>query len=217
MGGHCRYRSSRWIIMVFGLSLVGCPETLETGYATPQASSSAVPVVETSAGEMGQADATVSYEICADLATWVRPEFAVQQQTVLQDPRYSQGLGQEPLSTLSEQFWTQPIITFTTYGLSARVEPLNLSGVWTATAQIEPCYAGDRPVAINQGDWAEVWIIGHRLAGIEWSNGQYLLTVEPTTKGLQVVQFERQETQNALALAAVTPEGTVVPSVSGDW
>lgn len=217
MGGHCRYQRIRWIIMLLGFSLVGCPETLKTGYTAPQASSSAVPVVETSAGEVAQADATVSYDICADLATWVRPEFAVQQQTVLQDPRYSQSLGQEPLRTLSEQFWMQSIITFTTYGLSARVEPMNFSGVWTATAQLEPCYGGDRPVAINQGDWAEVWIIGHRLAGIEWSNGQYLLTVEPTTQGLQVVQFERQETQSPLALAAVTPEGTVVSSISGDW
>jgi hypothetical protein len=217
MGGHCSYQRTRWIIVLLGLGLVGCPESLEIGYATPGAS--AVPVVETlaNAEEMDQVDAAVSYDICADLATWVRPEFAVQQQAVLQDPRYSQSLGQEPLSTLSEQFWTQPIITFTTYGLSARVEPMNLTGVWTATAQIEPCYGGDRPMAINQGDWAEVWIIGHRLAGIEWSNGQYLLTVEPTAKGLQVIQFERQETQSPLALVAVTTEGTAVPAISGDW
>ena len=82
---------------------------------------------------------------------------------------------------------------------------------------MEPCYAGDRPMAINQGDWAEVWLIGHRVNDIEWVNGQYRLTVDPTSQGLQVVQFERLETQGALALVATTPEGTTVPSISGDW
>ncbi|MDA0268845.1 MAG: hypothetical protein O2890_11195 [Cyanobacteria bacterium] len=55
------------------------------------------------------------------------------------------------------------------------------------------------------------------ISGIEWSDGQYLLTVEPTPKGLQVVQFERQDTQSTLAVVAITPEGAVVPAISGDW
>ena len=164
MGGHCGYQNIRWMFLLLGLGLVGCPESLNPGYGIPD--TSAVPgvaVATTGTDTSLQGASTVSYDICADLATWVRPELEVQQQTLLQDPRYSRDLGQEPLRTLSEQFWNQPVITFTTYGLSARLEPMNLSGVWTATTQIEPCYEGDRPIAINQGDWAEVWIIGHRL------------------------------------------------------
>ncbi len=218
MGGHCGYQNKYWMLLLLGFGLVGCPESLDTGYGIP--TPSAVPVVESATPATDtalQVTSAVSYDICADLASWARPELEMQQQTLLSNPRYSSDLGQEPLTTLSERFWTQPVITFTTYGLSARLEPMNLSGVWTATAQIEPCYGGDRPIAINQGDWAEVWIIGHRLSGIEWSDGQYRLTVEPTPKGLQVVQFERQESQTPLALVAVTPEGAIVPSISGDW
>jgi hypothetical protein len=216
MGGH--RGSAHWTIMLLGLGLVGCPETLHTGYSAQE--TSAAPVAETATptpDSLSQDSSAVPYDICADLASWVRPELDVQQQTLQQDPRYSAVLETEPLRTLSEQFWTQPVITFTTYGLSARLEPMNLSGVWTATDQIEPCYAGDRPLAINQGDWAEVWIIGHRLLGLEWLNGQYQLTVEPAPKGLQVVQFERQEAQEAIVLVATTLAGEAVPAISGDW
>ena len=133
MGGHCRYQSIRWIILLLGFGLTGCPDTLDTGRYSPE--SPAIPVAEiTSPSIVPAAGQSVSYEICADLTTWMRPELTVQQQTILQDPRYGQALEQDSLSSLSEQFWTQSIISFTTYGLSARVEPLNLSGVWTATA-----------------------------------------------------------------------------------
>ncbi|NJN20982.1 MAG: hypothetical protein HC812_07055 [Leptolyngbya sp. RL_3_1] len=204
------------MIMLLGLALVGCPDPRQTGYSA--AETSAVPVAATVTPTAdGLVQNAVPYDICADLANWVRPAPEVQQQTLQQDPRYSNDLETEPLRTLSEQFWTQPVITFTTYGLSARLEPMNLSGVWTATDQIEPCYTGDRPLAINQGDWAEVWIIGHRLSGLEWSNGQYQLTVEPASKGLQVVQFERQEAQAVLTVVATTSGGEPVPAISGDW
>ena len=79
---------------------------------------------------------------------------------------------------------------------------------------------------------AELWVIGHRVASLEWSEGQYLLTVVPTGPGIQFIQFERQEHDPTLPLAEITAEaegrraektkreaadGETVSAVSGDW
>lgn len=216
-------RYQRWSIAIgllgLSLGLVGCPQgdvqaIAETKQVQPTAAvqtaaaSKPLPVPE---------QRVVPYEICRELSDWERPSLDTQQQALAANPRYSEGLDQEPLRSLSEKFWTQPIIAFTTYGLSARMEPINLSGVWTIADETWTCYEGDRPDVINQGEMAELWVIGHRVASLEWSEGQYLLTVVPTGPGIQFIQFERQEHDPTLPLAVITADGETVSAVSGDW
>jgi hypothetical protein len=214
-------RYQRWSVIIgllgLGVAMGGCPQGYWTAAAdTKQAS----PTVQTAAASKPVASPeqqVIAYEVCSEVPGWQRPSLEAQQQELAANPRYLEGLDQEPLSSLSEKFWTQPVITFTTYGLSARMEPINLSGVWTIADEVWDCYEGDRPDAINAGLFAELWVIGHRVVSIEWSQGQYLLTVVPTGSGIQFVQFERQEADASLPLVVVTAEGQAVSAVSGDW
>lgn len=161
--------------------------------------------------------AAVAVEVCAELPEWQRsPEMAHIKQ--LQEmPRYGSALESEPLKGLLEKFWRHEIFSFTTYGLSARTEPVYLSGVWTALDNLWSCYDGNQPEAINQGELAEVWLIHHRAVDLQWAEGQYTLVVEPSDRGLQLIQFSRQEQQPELPLTVVTAAGNSVEAISGDW
>lgn len=164
-----------------------------------------------------QADTSISFAVCADLPDWERaPEPAHLKQ--LQDiPRYGTAIDSEPLKSLLQKFWDHQVFYFTTYGLSARTEPLYLSGVWTALESTEACYAGDQPELINRGELAEIWLINHRVVSLEWADQTYALTVEPSPHGLQFIQFSRRESDPTLPLQVMTSGGAAVAGVSGDW
>lgn len=205
-------------IAILGLS--GCPEA-PPAILSNQASSSTIPVSQTAIAPMPGAETetqVVSFDVCSDLPDWERPDPDIQRTTLTSNPRYSNGLlDEEPLHSLSEKFWNESIITFTTYGLSARTEPIYLSGIWTAVEALDPCYEGDRPEAINQGQLAEVWLIGHRVVTIEWSGDQYQIVVEPTQQGLQSIQFQRLEANETLPIVVIETNGAEVAFASGDW
>lgn len=160
---------------------------------------------------------TVDYQICQELPDWTRPPLETQQQALAEHPRYQEVLRQTSLENLMGEFWTQPIITFTNYGLSARVEPIFLSGLWTVNDAIWSCYEGDQPMAINRGDIAELWLINHEIHQIKWSGDSYQAVVIPSETGVQFIQFQRQENRQELPIQALTIEGDNVPLVSGDW
>jgi hypothetical protein len=115
-------------------------------------------------------------------------------------PNYGVALQSDPLAELAKAWWSHEIFSFTTYGLSARTDPLYLSGVWTALDDTWDCYNGDQPEQINQGELAEMWLLHHRLVSLEWQDGQYLVTVEPTDAGLQLVQFSPARKRPGIAL-----------------
>lgn len=218
-----RYRVwwQRWLMtgsgFSLGLGLMGCPQASLGG--TP-ADPGLIPVVQTAVLEPPTPTpprAGVDYEICAEVEEWTRPDRERHLRELAQNPRYGEDLDQEPLQSLSEQFWHQPIIAFTTYGLSARMEPVNLSGLWTVGEAMDSCHGGDRSDAINQGTLGELWIIGHRVTQLEWVEGQYVVTVVPTGKGVQFMQFPRQEQEASLPLVVRTVEGQALSVVSGDW
>ncbi|MEL7315070.1 MAG: hypothetical protein AAFN08_08975 [Cyanobacteria bacterium J06559_3] len=219
------YKIKTWHAIQLGMistivGLSGCPQGRQSALSNQTPPSPAIPVAQSAiapAPAIDTASQTVNFEVCSDLPDWERPDLDTQTETLTSNPRYSDSLDVEPLQGLAEKFWNESIITFTTYGLSARTEPINLSGVWTAIDAMEPCYQGDRPEAINQGQLGEIWLIGHRIIAIEWSGDQYQVVVEPTQKGLQAIQFDRLETNETLPIVVVETDGTEVTVASGDW
>lgn len=159
----------------------------------------------------------IAFEVCSHLPDWERPSWDTQTAELSNNPRYGNEVQSEPLSSLFEQFWNGSAIAFTTYGLSARMEPTYLSGAWTAMDAMEQCYGGGKPDAINQGQMAELWLMGHVVQDLQWSGDRYEISLEPTSAGLQVVQFERLEAHDALPIVGLAPDGTEIPVVRGDW
>jgi len=162
-------------------------------------------------------DHFVVANLCLDLPQWQRPSEQTQRKRLEQMERYEGLFDDEILISLAKDWWTHEIFSFTTYGLSARTDPHYLSGVWTTLDQIWTCYEGEEPQRINQGEIAELWLINHRLVDVTWRDSQYVVTVEPGDRGLQLVHFNRTENYETLPIAVVTPNGTAVSVMAGDW
>lgn len=174
---------------------------------------------ETGSVEAGQSQSldAIAATVCANLPEWERPSAIAQTKQLEAMPYYGEVLDTDPMAELAKAWWNHEIFVFTTYGLSARTDPLYLSGVWTAMDDIWDCYSGDRPEQINQGELAEMWLLHHRLVSLEWQDSQYLVTVEPVGSGLQLVQFPRRESGQTLPLSIVSTTGQALAVMSGDW
>lgn len=159
----------------------------------------------------------INYEVCADVENWQRPSEATQAKRLGDDARYDDALQTGAMKAASAQFWDHSVVSFTTYGLSARVEPENLSGVWTAIDEMASCYAPEEMAAINAGDRAETWLLNQRISHLEWTGDRYVMTVESAPSGLQVVQFDRTDELAQLPLDVVDAAGKAVSVMSGDW
>ncbi|MGC1219404.1 MAG: hypothetical protein WA883_18165 [Phormidesmis sp.] len=191
-------------------------ETSESVTAETITSEAIIP--EASASEASASEASaVEFEVCAAVDDWQRPSDADQDKQLGSDGRYNAALEDDELKRASDRFWNYQAISFTTYGLSARMEPINLSGVWTAAEDLWNCYEPETTVAINDGDLAETWLLNHQITSLQWESDRYVMTVEPTATGMQVVQFDRMDNQLALPLEIVTTSGSAVEVTSGDW
>ncbi|MGB3309386.1 MAG: hypothetical protein WBG32_06660 [Nodosilinea sp.] len=164
-----------------------------------------------------QASETIAANICVNLPDWQRPSDLAQMKQLEAMPIYGAFLQSDPLAELAKTWWSHSVFSFTTYGLSARTDPLYLSGVWTAIDNTWDCYSDDQPDHINQGELAEIWLLHHRLVGLVWQDEQYLVTVEPVDTGLQLVQFPRRDSRQGLPLNIVTTTGQALAVMSGDW
>lgn len=160
---------------------------------------------------------TIAANICTDLPDWQRPSDLAQIKQLESMPGYGEALQSDPLAEIAKDWWSNALFSFTTYGLSARTDPLYLSGVWTAMDDSWGCYSADQPEQINRGELAELWLLHHRLVNLVWQDEQYLATVEPTETGLQLVQFSRREHDQGLPLSIVTTTGQALTVMSGDW
>lgn len=160
----------------------------------------------------------LDFEVCAAVDDWQRPTEDEQAKHLNEDARYSMALEtDDALKRASTQFWDHEAVSFTTYGLSARMEPVMLSGLWTVADELWGCYEPEATVAINEGDRAEAWLLNQRITNLEWETDRYVMTVEPAATGVQVIQFDRVDRLASLPLEIVTGEGTSVPVTSGDW
>lgn len=149
----------------------------------------------------------IMFEICYEDENWERPSESEQIKQLESQPRYSSELNREPLKSLWETFWNQNIFSFKSYGLSARQEPIYLSGLWTIIGGIWSCYDANRIAKLNSGENAEVWILLHRVVSIKWIGERYIMVVKPTKRGVQIIQFSRKEHQAYLPLQVITDSG----------
>lgn len=199
------------------------PVPTQTGILSSRAAESALEVylaqVEPGAITPSQAQEgeAISVNICAHLPDWQRPSNLAQIKQLESMPNYGEALQSDPLAELAKAWWINELFSFTTYGLSARTDPLYLSGLWTAIDDTWDCYSADQPEQINRGELAELWLLNHRLVNLVWQDEQYLATVEPTATGLQLVQFPRRDHGQGLPLSVVTTTGQAVAVMSGDW
>ncbi len=204
---------------------VGCTDSpmaskLLANESLAQVNTAELSVDESSADSI--ADATsVEFEVCAAVDSWQRPSESEQAKRLNQDSRYAEAIAsndsESPLKRASSQFWDHQVISFTTYGLSARMEPVNLSGLWTVEDELWDCYEPEATVAINEGDRAEAWLLNQQITRLQWDGSGYVMTVEPTSAGLQIVQFDRVDSSESLPLTVVTESGQSVEVALGDW
>ena len=202
------------VVMLGACMISGCPDpsaTMLTSNAVTQAT------VAQAEDEGAEAGSVIAFNVCAEVADWQRPSDAEQATQIGHDARYGEALGDDPLKTASSEFWTHQAISFTTYGLSARMEPVNLSGLWTVADDLWACYEDETITAINQGDRAETWLLNHRVRNVAWQGDRYVMTVEPAATGMQVVLFDRVDEMATLPLEVVTVSGETVAVMSGDW
>lgn len=173
--------------------------------------------VDPQSGDPQFSENALPVDVCLDLPDWQRPSTQTQQKHLRTVAQYGAALQSEPLLSVAKDWWSHEVFSFTTYGLSARTDPLYLSGLWTVVDQTWACYEGTQPEAINQGQVAEVWLMHHRLVGVQWQQDQYVMTVEPAETGLQLVQFPRQEQGPSLPITLMTLAGDTLAVMSGDW
>lgn len=206
-------------LTLVSLGLVGCPSSLSLADSV-SSTQEAIPLAQSASTETAIANSppqTVTHHVCGALPEWERLSLEAQTTALMDNPRYGEALAAEPLKSLFEKLWQESLITFTTYGLSARTEPVYLSGVWTGIEAMTACYEGDRPAAINAGTLAEMWLIGYQVDEFLWTGETYQITVQPTTTGLQFVQFERLENEDTLPLVVLESGGSTLTVASGDW
>lgn len=210
----------------------GCPsssttsdaiaDSLLTANPDPSVDIVAQPVVAQSINEAAADNAAteiaaVTFEVCAAVDSWQRPTEDEQAKQLGADSRYRNVATDDALKRASTQFWDHQAISFTTYGLSARMEPVMLSGLWTVADELWDCYAPETTVAINEGELAETWLFNQQITGIQQAGDRYVMTVESAPTGVQVIQFERSDQSAELPLDIVNVRGESVGVVSGDW
>lgn len=158
------------------------------------------------------------FSVCSEAPDWQRPSSDQQQKQLASDERYSDLLQDKDFQQFADQFWQHDVLSFTTYGLSARMEPVNLSGLWAVADEVwANCYSQDEGTAINDGTLAEAWLMHHHIVDMQWQNDRYVMVVEPDPQGMQIVQFVRHETATDLPLTIVTTAGDVVEHHNADW
>lgn len=152
----------------------------------------------------------ITFQTCNPSPNWVRPSLNEQQQQLESLPRYGSQLNSEPLKSEFADFWNHKIFSFTSYGLSARIEPINFSGLWSVTEPILECYDSTVAEQVNSGEMGEVWLLSHKVTNLQWSEGEYVMVVESQGEGMEVIYFPRQETQTSIPLRVVTEDGEEV-------
>lgn len=161
--------------------------------------------------------AAVDFETCAAVPDWQRPSASEQSKHLEKTPHFGAAAQSDDSKAMSSSFWDGQVVSFTTYGLSARLEPVNLTGLWTVDAEMQNCYTPETTTAINAGDRAETWLLNQQIKSLEKVGDRYVMTIEPTATGMQVVQFERTDELATLSLDVVNTSGEAVEVASGDW
>jgi hypothetical protein len=154
----------------------------------------------------------IAFEVCSSFPTWVRPASNAQMQQLQSTGRYPDAKTDREIQNIIEQFWTRNAIVFGGYGISARVDPIYLSGLWTIPNTLDlisnKCYLSKQQIAdLNSGKTAEVWLLLHKVRSVKWFENRYVMVVQPVRQGAQFIQFTRVDRQPIPALQVITEDG----------
>lgn len=212
----------KWVGLALSLvGVVACSEAIDLGQISHSASSvvseASIPPGDATTHLLSQTAEALVFTLCFESATWRRPSVENQLAQLEAMPRYGSAIYQEPLKSVFDGFVAYEVVSFTSYGLSARLEPLYFSGLGTVEADVLGCYDGNQPEAINNGETLELWVMNHRVEAIGWTGDRYRVTASPTDGGMQVIFVPRREQSLSPLIEVVTPEQVLIPSTSGDW
>jgi hypothetical protein len=205
-----------WCFLAFIAALVLAPcslrpdSVLETSDTTASPAAFALPTSSPSltAAEIVARGEDVSFDVCGEASSWVRPSEEQQTSRIWEFGRYA-GMDED----VQEYLWTHNF--FVNYG-SANVEQdmKDLSGLWTLPGGVRAaCFEQERQDAILQLQMAEVWVLLHTVKGIRRVDTSYVIIVEPVEQGVQFVQFPRSDHQLPLTLYFVTRAGHEIDKV----
>jgi hypothetical protein len=138
----------------------------------------------------------VPFDVCAESATWQRPSPDVQAR-IWNDPRYHDGGSQA-------YAWTHSFLSSEPDSASISYHQWNMAGLWTEPSQRQ-CPRRDG----EQGQWAEIWALNHRVSGITADGFVYTVTVVPQERGYEIIQFRRPAAAN-VRIRFVGGDGAVV-------
>ena len=154
----------------------------------------------------------IVFEVCSTSPAWVRPAIEAQTQQIQSTGRYPDAKTDREIQKIIKQFWTRNVILFANYGISARVDPIYLSGLWTIPNTIDrisnKCYDSKQRIAdLNSGKTAEVWLLLHKVRSVRWLDNRYVMVVQPARQGVQFIQFVRVEQQPTPSLQVISEDG----------
>jgi len=210
------------LVIVLGL-IAGCAPAVSTPTPVPPTATplpptaTPVPPTPTPSAEalhpptvaeiMAQGE-ELSFEICGESTTWVRPAEQEQNAKWWSSGRYAGG-NEEVI----KYPWTHNF--FVAYGsASGEYDITNLSGLWTLPGDVRAkCFEPERHDAILKLQTAEVWALLHKVKSIKHLDTSYVIVVEPAEKGVQFVQFPRPERQLPLTLHFVTEDGQEIEKI----
>jgi hypothetical protein len=139
---------------------------------------------------------SVSFEVCAESSTWMRPSPELQANKIWKDARYK-GIGKDTYA------WTHEFLVLDQFMLnvSGILAVTNLSGLWTVKTQwLHKCYLDRQPIS-----GIEVVSLLHRVKEIQYDANTYTVVVEPSDKGFQWIFIRRLNGLGVLRF--VTSEG----------
>jgi hypothetical protein len=148
----------------------------------------------------------VEFSVCGESRNWVRPSLAEQLKKLHSDSRYRDFTRQEIQDDL---LWQNQIFLLKNYGLSLFIDFVYLSGIWAIPPETySKCTEIDEEVLkINSGELVYVILLHNKVKKIELQNGQYLMIVEPTKKGIEFVQFSRLKGKPTIPIKVVQLNG----------
>src|SRR5262245_40726079 len=121
----------------------------------------------------------LGFHVCFEDRSWRRPSAAEHISLLNAQRRYRK---MTPARLRQVPYWTRDVLVFTSYGLSARHDQLNLSGLWSLEdpkdAFFTRCYDHGGAQRLGEERVAEAWLIGYRARELRWRAKRYVLVVE---------------------------------------
>lgn len=150
---------------------------------------------------------TSTFDVCSESATWTRPTAAVQQR-VSTDRRYL-GKDGQPVP-LARYCWQQNFFVFNDVPASIETLFRRLTGLWSAASTLAQ-YDHDALARLRARQSVEMWLIYHRVTGLELGAGVVTVHVAPQDTGFQIINVPMPQAPRQFRF--VDPGGRVLETL----